>query len=93
MKECYDLHQKIREYLSKGGDFSDGMFGKELDAACVWLTGIRDRSEPEVLEKIPKIVALIRECGTVAEERGYEFLAAEFKGVADAVEDALEIEG
>ena len=92
MKERYDLHRKIREYLSKGGDSSDRLFEKELDAVDRWISNINDLSVSEILEKMPRIIELIRECARLVEEGGHEFLADEFESVAKIVEEALESE-
>ncbi len=92
MKNRYNLHRKIREYLSKGSDFSDRMFEKELDSADTWIANINDLPESEILEKMPRIVELIEECARLVEEVGHEFLADEFKSVAKAVDEALEPE-
>jgi len=89
MKKRKELHSRIKESLIKGAEFSDRMFEKELDSACNWIAGINDRPESEILEKMPKIVELIRQCGRVVEERGLEFLAADFENTADIVEEAL----
>lgn len=92
MKNRYNLHRKIREYLSKGSDFSDRMFEKELDSADTWIANISDLPESEILEKMPRIVELIRECARLVEECGHEFLADEFRSVAKIIEEALESE-
>ena len=92
MKERYDLHRKIKECLSKGSDFSDRLFEKELDAVGRWISNINDLPESEILEKMPRIVELIEECARLVEEVGHEFLADEFKSVAKAVDEALEPE-
>ena len=90
MKKRKELHSRIKESLIKGAEFSDRMFEKELDSACNWIAGINNRPESEILEKMPKIVELIRQCGRVVEEAGFEFLAADFENTADIVEEALE---
>ncbi len=92
MKDRYDLHRKITEYLSKGGDFSDHMFEKELDSAGRWISNINDLPKSEILEKMPRIVELIKECARLVEESGHEFLADEFESIAKIVEEALESE-
>ena len=89
MKKRKELHSKIKESLIKGAEFSDRMFEKELDSACNWIAGINNRPESEILEKMPKIVELIRQCGRVAEEAGFEFLAADFESLAENVEEAV----
>ncbi len=99
----YDLRRKVGKFLSMGIELSENMgrcydnsgyclLGKELDSARNWMAGINDLSESEILEGMPEIVDLIRECGRVAEEDGLEFLVADFENTAEIVEEALESE-
>jgi hypothetical protein len=59
------------------------VLSQELHSARRWINRANQQSEPEHLEKIPEIVALLRHCAVVTEDCGYEFLAADFEHLAD----------
>jgi hypothetical protein len=103
MKNRYDLRRKIGNSLSMGIEISEDMYrcydnshycllGKELDSARNWMAGINDLSESEILEGMPEIVELIRECARVAKSNELVFLPADFENTAKIVEKALESE-
>ena len=103
MKKRYDLRRKIGKCLSMGIELSEDMYkrddnsgycllGKELDSARNWMAGINDLSESEILEGMPEIVELIRECARVAKSNELVFLPADFEKTAKIVEEALESE-
>ncbi len=103
MKKRYDLHRKIRECLSEGSELSELMpvcddpercylIGNEIDAARKWIANINSIPEGEILERMPKVVELIRECARAVDNHGFDFWAEEFESVAKSVEEALESE-
>ena len=103
MKKRHDLRRKIGECLVRGREFSEDMYrcydnshycllGKELESARNWMAGINELSESEILERMPEIVDLIRECGRVAKSNELVFLPADFENTAKIIEKALESE-
>ena len=103
MKKRYDLRRKIGNSLSMGIEISEDMYrcydnshycllGKELDFARNWMAGINELSESEILERMPEIVELIRECARIAKCSELAFTTAEFENTAKIVEEALESE-
>jgi len=92
-----ELQKDIKRWLTLGSEFADYMnfwreepgfymFEKELDSAWNWIGGIEQLPESECIEKMPKIVELLKSCARATEEHGFEFLAADFENFAKNLE-------